>query len=200
MEFEYSKKTKMYMEQLTDFMNKHVYPNEQVFHDQLDSGADALAGAADHGRAQGQGARARPLEPVPARERARRRPHQPRVRAAVRDHGPRRRSRPRSSTARRPTPATWRCSSATAPPSSKKQWLRAAARRRDPLGLRDDRAGVASSDATNIESSHRARRRRLRHQRPQVVDLRRRRSALQGLHLHGQDRSRRTPTATSSSR
>ena len=31
MEFEYSKKTKMYMEQLTDFMGKHIYPNEPVF-------------------------------------------------------------------------------------------------------------------------------------------------------------------------
>jgi acyl-CoA dehydrogenase len=39
MEFEYSKKTKMYMEQLTDFMNKHIVPNEQVFADQLNSGA-----------------------------------------------------------------------------------------------------------------------------------------------------------------
>ena len=58
---------------------------------------------------------------------------------------------------------------------------------------------VASSDATNIQSEHRARRRRLRHQRPQVVDLRRRRSALQDLHLHGQDRPRRAD-ATSSSR
>ena len=38
MEFEYSKKTKMYMEQLTDFMNKHIVPNEQVFADQLNSG------------------------------------------------------------------------------------------------------------------------------------------------------------------
>jgi acyl-CoA dehydrogenase len=38
MEFEYSKKTKMYMEQLSDFMNKHVVPNEQVFVDQLNSG------------------------------------------------------------------------------------------------------------------------------------------------------------------
>src|SRR5438093_1205258 len=37
MEFEYSKKTKMYVEQLTDFMNKYVYPNEKVFHDQLNS-------------------------------------------------------------------------------------------------------------------------------------------------------------------
>ena len=38
MEFEYSKKTKMYMEQLTDFMNKHIYPSESTFRDQLDSG------------------------------------------------------------------------------------------------------------------------------------------------------------------
>jgi acyl-CoA dehydrogenase len=38
MEFEYSKKTKMYMEQLHDFMNKHIVPNEPVFHDQLNSG------------------------------------------------------------------------------------------------------------------------------------------------------------------
>ena len=47
---------------------------------------------------------------------------------------------------------------------------------------------VASSDATNIQSQHRPRRRRVRHQRPQVVDLRRRRPALQDRHLHGQDR------------
>ncbi len=40
MEFEYSKKTKMYMEQLTDFMNKFVYPNEVTFHQQLESAAD----------------------------------------------------------------------------------------------------------------------------------------------------------------
>ena len=38
MEFEYSKRTKEYMEQLTDFMNKHVYPSEKVFKDQLDAG------------------------------------------------------------------------------------------------------------------------------------------------------------------
>src|SRR6266513_1145291 len=37
MEFEYSQKTKMYMDQLTDFMNKHIYPNEHVFHEQLNS-------------------------------------------------------------------------------------------------------------------------------------------------------------------
>src|ERR1044071_9193712 len=38
MEFEYSKKTKMYLEQITDFMNKYIYPNEHVFHEQLDAG------------------------------------------------------------------------------------------------------------------------------------------------------------------
>ena len=37
MEFEYSKRTKEYMEQLTDFMNKHVYPNERTFSEQLNS-------------------------------------------------------------------------------------------------------------------------------------------------------------------
>src|SRR5213594_3042968 len=30
----------MYMEQLADFMNKHVYPNEKVFHDQLNAEGD----------------------------------------------------------------------------------------------------------------------------------------------------------------
>jgi acyl-CoA dehydrogenase len=35
MEFEFSKKTKMYQEQLVDFMGKHVYPNEQTFVDQM---------------------------------------------------------------------------------------------------------------------------------------------------------------------
>src|SRR4029079_14251584 len=40
MEFEYSKKTQMYQEQLADFMNKFVSPNEATFHQQLDSQGD----------------------------------------------------------------------------------------------------------------------------------------------------------------
>ena len=47
---------------------------------------------------------------------------------------------------------------------------------------------VASSDATNIAQLDRARRRRLRHQRPQMVHDRRDRPALQDHHLHGSDR------------
>ena len=38
MDFEYSKRTREHLEQLTDFMTRHVYPNEQTFLDQLDSG------------------------------------------------------------------------------------------------------------------------------------------------------------------
>ena len=40
MEFEYSKKTKMYMEQLTDFMGKQIYAAEPVFHEQLNAERD----------------------------------------------------------------------------------------------------------------------------------------------------------------
>ena len=37
MDFEYSKRTKENMEQLTDIMNKYIYPNEQTFVDQLNA-------------------------------------------------------------------------------------------------------------------------------------------------------------------
>jgi len=38
MDFEYSKRTKEYLEQLTDFMHKHVYPSEPTYVEQLNSG------------------------------------------------------------------------------------------------------------------------------------------------------------------
>jgi len=97
-------------------------------------------------------------------------------------------SGPRPSTARRrhrqhggAGPLRQRCTEAAV--------AQAAARGRDPLGLRDDRArgGVVRRDQHHRE--HRARRRPLRGERPQVVDLRRRRPALQDPHLHGQDGS-----------
>jgi acyl-CoA dehydrogenase len=37
-DFDYSKRAREFLDQLTDFMNRHVYPNEQVFLDQLDAG------------------------------------------------------------------------------------------------------------------------------------------------------------------
>ena len=38
MDFEYSKRTREYLEQLSDFVTRHVYPNEQTFLDQLEQG------------------------------------------------------------------------------------------------------------------------------------------------------------------
>ena len=82
--------------------------------------------------------------------------------------------------------------SATARDAQKQQWLRAAARRQDPLGVPDDRAGRrlvgrhqhpdAASGATATTTSSTARK---------WWSSRRRRSALRDLHRHGQDRSRR---------
>ena len=87
MEFEYSKKTKMYMEQLTDFMNKHVVPNEQVFADQLNSGPTRwqVPPIMEELKAK---ARERGLWNLflPESERGAGLT-QPRVRAALRDHG-----------------------------------------------------------------------------------------------------------------
>ena len=73
---------------------------------------------ADHGQAQGGGPRARPVEPVPPPPGPRRPRHQavePRLLAHLRAARQGRRSPPRSSTARRPTRATWRSSTCTGP-------------------------------------------------------------------------------------
>jgi len=40
MDFEFSDRTKELMERVSAFMDRHVYPNEQVFQDQLNSAAD----------------------------------------------------------------------------------------------------------------------------------------------------------------
>ena len=72
---------------------------------------------------------------------------------------------------------------------------RAAARRRDPLLLRDDRAGRGLIRRHQHRKPYRAAGRPLRRQRPQMVGLRSDRPALQALHLHGQDRSARIPNA-----
>ena len=148
--------------------------------------ADALADAADHGGAQGQGEGARALEPLPAREPARRRAVQPRVRAPLRGHGPlahRARglqllgARHRQHGGARPVRHR----------GAQEAVARAAARGRDPLGLRDDRAQRRVVGRHQHPGEHRARRRRVRDQRAQVVDVRHRRSPLPGPHLHGQD-------------
>ena len=71
----------------------------------------------------------------------------------------------------------------------KKQVAEAADERRDPLRLPDDRAGGGLLGRHQHRDPHRARRRSLRHQRPQMVVVRRRRSPLQDRDPDGQDRS-----------
>ena len=152
-------------------------------------GPDALAGAADHGGAEGQGPRARPLEPLPARERARARPDQPRVRASLRGDG----ALPDRAGGVQLLGAGHREHGGARPLRHRRaeaRVARAAPGREDPLGLRDDRARRRVVGRDQHRGEHRPRRRRVRHQRPQVVDFGNRRSALQGHDLHGQDRPR----------
>ena len=99
-------------------------------------------------------------------------------------------SRRRCSTARRPTPATWKCWCATARRSSA-ALARAAAGRRDPLLLRDDRARRRLLRRHQHPLAHRRATATSTSSTAEVVDLGRRRSALQDRDLHGQDRPRR---------
>jgi hypothetical protein len=146
-----------------------------------------LAGHADHGAVEGPGQGRRAVEHVPARQRSRRRADEPGIRAAVRDHGPlaadgrghellgaRHRQHGGAGTLRHA-----RAQGALA---------QAAAGRPHPVGLRDDRAGGGVVGRHQHRMPHRPRRRRLRHQRPQVVDQRRARPALRGHDPDGQDR------------
>ena len=124
MEFEYSAKTKMYLEQITDFMGKHIYPNEQTFKEQLDSGPtrwqvppimeELKAKARERGLwnlflpESQRGAGLTNLEYAPLCELMGRSP-----------------IAPETSTAPRPTPATWRSWSATGRPSTRSSgWSR----------------------------------------------------------------------------
>ena len=183
---------------LVEFDDEMVRPAEPVYRDAARRvGRSALPAAGDGG-AEGRGAQARPLEPLHARRRSRRPALEPRLRAAVRGdghvaaavggdelRGARHRQHGDPRPVRHAAPA-----GAVA---------RAAARRRDPLVLRDDRAvGRVVGRHQHLEP-HRARRRRLRDQRAQVVHERRARPALQGRGVHGRHRSR-TPTRTAASR
>ena len=191
MEFAYSDKVAALQDKLRGFMDEHVYPNEARHVREIETG-DRWQPTAHHRGAQGQGARRRACGTCSCRDSPRGAgPHQSRIRAALRDHGPLAAWRPRCSTARRPTPATWRCWSATAATSRRRQWLKPllAGEIRSCFAMTEP--AVASSDATNIERSI------ARDGDDYVINGRKwwtsgaPRPALQDRHLHGQDRSRK---------
>ena len=120
-------------------MDHHVYPNEERFYREAEELGPWKVYPGRRG-AEAQGARGGPVESVPAGERARRRPDQPRVRAAVRDHGPvaSRAGGVQLLGARHRQHGS---AGALRHAGAAGALAEAAARRRDPLLLRDDRAG-----------------------------------------------------------
>ena len=182
-------------------MDSHVYPAEAVYH-----AADRRRRATRTStRRSWRSSRPRPAGAglwnlfLPHKTKWTDGPVEPRLRAAGRDHGPqphRLAGLQLLGARHREHGGAHRCS---APPSSRSSGCTRCSRARSARAFAMTEPAVASQRRHQHRVPHRARRRRVRDQRPQVVDLGRRRRALQDLHPHGQDRSRRRP-ATSSSR
>ena len=186
MQFEHTDKVTALIARLETFFDEHIYPTRRPcpsWFVQRDGKARWEPISADR-TAQAAGARERVCGTCFCRigER-RRRPDESRVRAAVRGDGPGRLARRGLQLLARPTPATWKCWSATPRQANKERWLepllaaRSARRSYDRAGGRVVRR--------HQHRVHPARRRPLRDQRPQVVVVRRRRYALQVLIVMG---------------
>ncbi len=68
MDFDYTSKVQALREKLLAFFDEHIYPNERAFSEEI--AANRAAGNAwvdgAHGKSQGQSARGRTVESVPA--------------------------------------------------------------------------------------------------------------------------------------
>ena len=157
-------------------------PAEQRYEDEIEAnteGRQALDAAADDRGAQAQGARRGPVEPVPAADSRRQGSRHSGRGSACRtsDYAPLAEIMGRvpwaSEVFNCSAPDTGNMETIERYGSRRAQGAlaRAAARRQDPQRLRDDRAGGRVVGCDQHRGPHRARGRRLRHQRPQVVDL-----------------------------
>ncbi len=158
-----------------------------------------LAAGRPHRGAEEEGARRGALEPVPARVQARRGAHQPGIRAAVRDHGPgglgargvqllgaRHRQHGDHRALRHG--------------GAEARMARSAAGGKDPLLLCHDRAARGLLGRHQHREPHRAPRRQLHHQRPQMVVVRARPTRAASCSSSWARPIRAIRTATSSSR
>ena len=189
MNFEFSEKTREFRARIEDFMDELVYPNEAKFHEQLDA-ADSrwsvppiMEEMKEEARVEG------PLEPLPARLRPRRRPHEPGVRPPVRGHGPKPHG-PRALQLQRPRHGQHGSPRALRHGGAESEVAHAAPGRSDKVLLRDDRARRGLLGRDEHPGANREGRGRVRRKRQEVVDFGGRGPALQDLHLHGQDRPR----------
>ncbi len=171
MDFEPSARTHELLERLTAFMDAHVYPNEKRYHEEVAQNRWGHPPVLEElkARAKAEGLWNLFLPEI----RARRRADQCRIRAALRGDGPRRTGRSQVFNCSAPDTGNMETLMRYGTEAQKDRWL-------EPLLDGEIRSAfamtepdVASSDATNIAATHRARRRRIRAQRPQVVDLRR---------------------------
>ena len=191
MDFELTDRCKEFQERVQAFMDERVYPAEAVYAEQMAAADDPYLPPADHRGAEGGGAQPRPLEPLPPARGVGPGPDQRRVRAAGGDHGPQRRARPRSDELQRAGHRQHGGADPVRHRRAQREVAEAAARRRDPLGLRDDRARRRLLRRDQHRDADRARRRRVRDQRPQVVDDQRAAPQLPGADRDGQDQPRR---------
>ena len=194
MDFELSPKAQDLQARLLDFMDSHVYPAEQVYRDQM-----AASGDPHHHPPVIEVLKARGPQPggcgtssSPTRPQWTEGLSNVDYAALAEIMG---RSPLASEACNCSAPDTGNMEILTmfGTPDAAGAVAPAAARGRDPLVLRHDRAGGGLQRRHQHRVLDRARRRRLRDQRAQVVDLRSRLAPLPGGHRHGQDQPRRAP-------